>query len=296
MSEAILLTGATGFLGSHLLARLVGEGRKVVVLKRSTSNTRRIAPLLDKISFFDLDTVSLEAVFRHQKFSAVIHCATRYGRNNVDPSELIAANLVLPLTLLQLADRYGCPVFLNSDTILDTRVNYYSLSKGQFVEWLEKFSDRLSCANIALEHFYGPGDDPSKFVSSFVSQLLARPESIDLSPGRQKREFIFIDDVIEAYLLILEAAQKNRTGYLRFDVGTGVKTEIRDIVQRIKTLTGNTATQLRFGALPYRPNEVMDSNVDCGRMFGLGWRPQVDLEEGLRRTVEFEKRARGYSA
>ena len=82
--------------------------------------------------------------------------------------------------------------FLNTDTFLDRRINFYSLSKKQFLEWLKLYSKDLVCANLVLEHFYGPEDDASKFVSFVIQSLLKNVSSLDFTPGDQKRDFIFM--------------------------------------------------------------------------------------------------------
>lgn len=88
-----------------------------------------------------------------------------------------------PCNYWQYGKKHGIRAFINSDTILDKQVNHYSLSKRQFVDWLEHFRTDVTCVNVALEHFYGPGDDPSKFVMWVIRQLLAGTPRIDLTPG-----------------------------------------------------------------------------------------------------------------
>ncbi len=286
----ILLTGGTGFLGRNLLTRLLSDGWPVILLKRSSSDTALIESALREVEgVYDTDHDPLYRVFQEQHIAAIIHCATNYGRAEEEPTEIIEANLTLPMQLIQLARRYESRCFINSDTILDKKVNFYSLSKRQFVDWLPYFSSRLLCANVALEHFFGPGDDPSKFVTKIIRDLLRDVEKIDLTPGFQKRDFIFIDDVVDAYIKVLHFALSSQPGICRFEVGSGQVFELRQFVKLVKKLTGNIRTHLNFGALPYRPNEVMVSHTDIASLRGLGWAPEVSLEDGLRRTIEHER-------
>lgn len=290
MAKTILLTGGTGFLGSNLLRRLTAEDNAVVLVKRSTSNTQRIESLLSNCRSYNIDEAPLEQVFLDHRFDMVLHCATNYGRSQVAITDILQANLILPLHLLQLAAQYQVPAFVNTDTILDKRVSAYSLSKKQFSDWLGFFSDRLLCINVAIEHFYGPGDDPSKFVSSMISKLLASESEIQLSPGTQKRDFIYVDDVTEAFLKILKFCETGNSGIHRFEVGSGKNVSIRDLLETLKELSGNSTTQLKFGALPFRRNEVMESNVDLTALRKLGWQPQVALVDGLERTILAERK------
>ncbi|MDD5227026.1 MAG: NAD(P)-dependent oxidoreductase [Candidatus Omnitrophica bacterium] len=174
---------------------------------------------------------------------------------------------------------------------MDKGVSNYSLSKKQFVDWLESYSDRIVGVNVALEHFYGPGDDPSKFATHIIQSLLSKVASIKLTEGRQKRDFIYIDDVIRAFMTLLDNAEtlENRNRCHRFEVGTAQPVEIRKFVALAKEFSGNQKTRLDFGAIPYRKKEVMVSSVDISGLRALGWNPEVSLEDGLKRTIEIER-------
>ncbi|OFZ82708.1 MAG: hypothetical protein A2583_05015 [Bdellovibrionales bacterium RIFOXYD1_FULL_53_11] len=289
MDKAILLTGGTGFLGANILKRLLKDGRRVVLLKRVKSDLRRIRGQVPALRVYDADAGGLEVIFKENRIDTIIHCATNYGRGNVPPPEIIDANLTLPLRLLQAAKENGTRLFINSDTILDKQVSHYSLSKKQFLDWLAHFAGDMVCANVALEHFYGPDDDPSKFVTRVVQELVREVPSMDFTPGRQKRDFIFIDDVVDAYMHILRSGLEAPRGLYRFEVGSRTVIEIRQFVELVKELSGNKNTVLNFGALPYRANEVMESRTDTAALDRLGWAPRVDLKQGLETTIAGER-------
>lgn len=292
MKKKLLLTGGTGFLGSNLLRRFVADGRyEVVLLKRSFSNAARIKDLIGSFRAYDVDSVPFEKVFDENEISVIVHCATNYGRRFVPASELIDANLIYPLRLLQLGQERGRPIFINTDTILDKRINAYSLSKKHFFDWFEFFSQKSVCVNVALEHFFGPADDPSKFVTRIVLDLLREVDALDLTLGEQKRDFIYIDDVVEAFLAIIDHSQTLKEGLYRFEVGSGQNTSIREFVELVKSLTGNSKTRLNFGALEYRENEVMESRVDLRALRALGWTPKTSVQAGLSRTIAAERSA-----
>jgi nucleoside-diphosphate-sugar epimerase len=287
--ESILMTGGTGFLGSNLLKRLVRDGHRVVLLKRTFSDTSRIQAELSGILSYDLDTTGLDEIFAHHRFSTILHCATNYGRKEIDPIAIIEANLILPLQLLKRGADQGATTFINTDTVLDKRMNSYSLSKKQFLDWMATYSSQLTCINVALEHFYGPEDDPSKFVSFIVREILSEVTQIDLTAGEQKRDFIYVDDVVSAFTTLLASMNGFGKGLFKFEVGSKKVITIRDFVGKVKSIAGNSTTQLNFGALPYRDNEVMESSVDTSHLNRLGWNPQISIDEGLRRTIESER-------
>lgn len=288
--KTILLTGATGFLGSNLLPRLLREGFDVVVLKRSFSNVARIVDLLPQVSAFDIDRIPLQRVFEERRVHVIVHCATNYGRRAVQPTVITEANLTLPLHLLQLAAPHGVRGFVNSDTILDKRINNYSLSKSHFVDWMRLLSHEMTCVNAALEHFYGPHDDRTKFATYIVTSLLDAVTRIELTPGQQRRDFVHVDDVVDAFLCIIRFALEAPRGFHRFDIGTGTSIPIREFVETAREVVGNTTTVLDFGALPYREGEVMESTADIAPLRARGWKPRVALRDGLARMVEAERR------
>lgn len=286
----ILLSGATGFLGSHLLKKLIELKYKVVVLKRSISNTWRIDSMMSKFKSYDIDKVGIEKPFEEQKIDVVIHTATNYGRNGGTVSTVVDTNLMFSLKLLEAATFFNTDIFFNTDTMLYKYLNHYSLSKKQFVEWLKYFSNKIKVVNLKLEHMYGPKDDNTKFVTWIINQMLQNVESIDLTEGKQKRDFIYIDDVVDVYMLMLEKS-KNFRAFSEFDVGTGEQIEIKefvlkvyDIISKIKPIQ----TKLNFGSIPYREGEFMEIEENLQPLYDLGWKPKVSLEDGIKKILEEE--------
>lgn len=290
--KRILLTGATGFLGSKLLARLLSPQYEyeVTILKRSFSDISRISTLMSQVRSFDLDKVLLNNVFDGAGYDAILHCATDYGRKATPRSDVIESNLLLPLRLLETGLNHGVRTFINTDTMLDKNVSDYTLSKRQFREWLQGASSQVAGINMVLEHFYGPGDDSSKFVAHIIRSLVRGVPAIPLTAGRQKRDFIYVDDVVDAFICVLEKTCDQGPGYLEYEVGSGVTISVKELVTLAKLISGNQVTQLDFGAIPYRSNEPMDVNVDASRLHALGWRVRCGLQEGLLRTIDFERR------
>lgn len=288
----ILLTGATGFLGSRLVARMASQpgAYKVTALKRTFSNTWRIAHLLGSVQTEDIDLNDLSRVFEGRNYDVIVHCATDYGRKQVSRSDIIESNLVLPLRLLELGMRNNVSAFLNTDTMLDKRVSDYTLSKRQFREWLQSMASDIKGINMILEHFYGPEDDATKFVTAILRSLVRGQPEIALTEGKQRRDFIFIDDVVDAFMRVLESIHRLPVGYSEYEVGSGRSVSIREMVETAAELAGNTGTQLKFGAIPYRPNEPMDVSVNTDRLGALGWSSKWSLTDGLTETIRAERK------
>lgn len=285
----ILLTGATGFLGSHLLEALLRQGYLVTILKRSASDTWRIKHLLDSVTAYDVDVQPLEEAFKPKKVDAVIHTACSYGRKGEPAHSVVETNLLFGLRLLDAATFFNTDIFFNTDTLSPKYLNAYSLSKKHFVEWLKQRSSEIKVVNLKLEHMYGPKDDQTKFVPWVISQLEQNVERIPLTEGRQLRDFIYIDDVVSAYLLTLEKASK-LDAFSEFDVGSGRLTEVRKFVAELyevfKGKNPDLRTVLGFGDIPLRSGELMEVTVDNSAIKNLGWMPSELIRRGIEKTID----------
>lgn len=298
--QTFAITGATGYLGSHLARRLHQLGHKVVILKRARSNIKRIADIVQDLTSYDIDAQGLGAVFEGQEYTCILHCATDYGRKDVSLASIIDTNVIFPLRLLEAAIQHNTPFFVNADTALNTQVSAYALSKGHFRDWFARHSSSICGINIAIEQVYGPGDDATKFIGKMVRQLLTGESCIALTLGEQRRDFVYVDDVVDAFMTILQhhivalplgdGPRKASMGSLScYEVGAGEPVSIRDVMTTLCRLTGRQEDALKFGAIPYRDYEVMYSQPQMAPLLALGWRPQVALEDGLRRVVVSEQ-------
>lgn len=287
---AILLSGATGFLGSYLLKRLVQEGFNVIALKRSTSDTYRIEKLLSKITYYDVDTTEIAEIFKKHTIDLVVNTVTDYGRANSQISSILETNLMFSVRLLENAAENHVKTFINTDTLLEKEINAYALSKNQLVQWMHFLSDKMNMVNIKIEHMYGPLDDENKFIYWVIKQLKQNVEKIDLTSGVQKRDFIYIDDIVEAYMTIIKHLEQF-SSYEEFELGNGNAIEVKEFLKLVYNQISQkqtVTTELNFGAVAYRDNENMCMQADISKLVSLGWKPTISLEEGIKRTLKGE--------
>lgn len=297
MAKTVLLTGATGFLGSHLAHTLAKEGYNLILLKRSTSDIWRIHDLLSKVKgCFDADCVDdwSRPFCEYGKVDAIIHTATNYGRGDESIYSVQEANVNFPLRLLEVGIKHGVRCFLNTDSFFQKNrlsnayMGSYSLTKRHFYDWGEFFAEneKVCFANLRLEHVYGPNDGKNKFIPFVLSSCIDNVPCLKLTEGMQRRDFVYVNDVVSAFQTVLADCLNHPEPELRnYEVGTGKSMPIRTFIEAIAEVTG-TKTILDFGAIPMHSNEILDSHANTESLKDIGWRPKyTDIYKGIRTMV-----------
>ncbi len=289
----ILLTGATGFLGNHLLEDFLHRNYEVLIVKRASTNMSSLFERFGKLDAWNVEGHELENMFRlHPDINVIVHAATDYGRDDSRPTSTFWANEAFPMKLLELAMQYNTAQFVNMDTFFNSKemvydhLGAYSLSKRHFQEWGLHCSTtgKIGFVNLRLFHLYGPGDGGQKFVPAMIKRCLAGAE-IDLSDGQQKRDFIYIDDVVSALATVLEAELSMKKAYRHYDVGSGTSLSIKEFMETMQRVCDSGA-KLNFGALPTRRGEFKDACADIQALRALGWEVKVGIEAGIQSVIK----------
>lgn len=283
----VLVSGATGFIGSHVVRALVNADYQVSALTSQHASPARLSNILNKISLLPADPCSLSSVITAlPPVHAFINVAVCYGRNNESATDLLEVNVLQPLRVIELLSNRGLQSVVLADTFYPRDRDHYALSKHQLREWLPLIAKATATPvhNLILEHVYGPSDGPSKFFPSVLKALKNNQQSLDLTRGEQTRDFVYVEDVASAFVAALSAPQATERHYHEYRIGTGKARSLRQAVELMKQLTGSS-TELRFGALPYSPGEIMHSVADTRTTERLGWSATITLEDGLRHVL-----------
>jgi len=289
----VLLTGAQGFVGSNVLIALSKAGHEIVGIKRSIGKLPILIRELKGISWIDSDPNLYSTLESLGKFDVVVHLATNYGGKNSNWVDIERDNVVFPLKLLQFSIKNGCNIFINTDTFFSrSKYSYahmeeYIATKQYFSSWGLLATTRnpeFIFINARLEHVYGPGDSKEKFTMWLLENLISNKKELKLTTCQQKRDFIYIDDVVEAYLSIVNNAASLK-GYSDIGIGTGISVPLKDFILTAKYITGSS-TELHFGALPQRKGEIMSSQADSQILNSFGWTSKIDISNGLDSIVK----------
>jgi CDP-paratose synthetase len=279
----VLVVGAAGFLGRQVASLLVRRGTRVVAaLRRPTAE-----PIPGcEVRYFDgLEPSPL--LLGHETPAAIINVATVYGREG-HVADVMQSNMAMPIRLMEAAVRAGCRTWVEGGSYYVTApgpgpLPAYVLSKRQARSWAAILAEQYGAdVRIAeLQHMYGPGDRPDKFVPTLLAGCV-RGERIPLSLGEQVRDFIHVQDAAAGVIALLDAPRC--PGVRVVDVGTGIGTSIRRFAELVVELTGGRAV-LDVGARPHLPHDPMRAVADTTMLRSLGWSATYDLRSGVAQTL-----------
>jgi nucleoside-diphosphate-sugar epimerase len=300
--ERILVTGATGFVGSCLARRLVSIGHEVHILTRESSNKWRIhdiaADLKDHhVDLRDIDR--LENVISNIRPTVVYHLATYGGYSfQKETASIIESNLYGTVNLLTACEKVGFDYFVNTGSSSEYGIKNSPMREDDLAEPLgdygvSKLAATLYCRSKAIQDNlpiitlrlfspYGPWDDPRRLIPYVISSFL-RNESPKLSTPNSVRDYIYIDDVIDFYV----RAAKNLPSGNVYNVGSGNQYTIGEVVNDIqKDFKGNIGPV--WGSVNAQRAEPKTWRADMSKTLqAVNWEPKVSISDGLRLTTEW---------
>ncbi|MGB9878571.1 MAG: NAD-dependent epimerase/dehydratase family protein [Candidatus Pelagibacter ubique] len=300
----VLITGATGFIGSHLVEYLINNTKnEVFILKRSSSDIWRIKEYINKLKTFDTDKEDILDIIKKSKPDVIIHLATYYKKNHNynDLPVMIHSNIEFPVRILEAMASENVTYFINTGTFFESVYSYgtqrfikplnlYASTKLAFEELMKFYLYTYDIKGITLKLFspYGYRENPNKLIPYLINKIL-KDEEIEMTAGDQTLDFTYVKDIIDAYIKAIEYIFHMKEIYQTFEIGTGVMHTLQEVVSILEKISGKVL-RVSWGKIPYAENEVFYSKADIrDTMNFLRWKPKYDLEKGLKETFEWYK-------
>jgi len=309
-----LVTGAAGFIGSTLVDRLLADGHTVVGLDNFASGrATNLDHLADNPAYVfieaDIVTANLNAILDEHRPEVVFHLAAQIDvrRSVADPQFDASVNVIGTVRLAEAArlagvrkivhtssggSVYGTPPrYPTPETVPTDPASPYAAGKVAGEIYLNTFRHLygLDCSHIAPANVYGPRQDPhgeAGVVAIFAQALLSGKPTKVFGDGTNTRDYVFVEDVVDAFV----KASGDSGGGQRFNIGTGIETSDRQLHSVAAEAVGAPDDPEYH---PPRLGDLKRSCLDIGLAERvLGWRPKVQLDDGVRRTVEYFREVR----
>ena len=299
----VLITGGAGFIGSHIVDRLLREGHAVVVVDNLVTGKKK--NLNPEARFYKMDVLSpkIKKVIQKEKPDLISHHAAQMDvrRSVADPLFDAQVNILGLLNLLENAVRFGVKrvifassggaiygeqqIFPAPETHPTHPLSPYGISKLASEHYLYYYQQvsGLSYVSLRYANVYGPRQDPfgeAGVVAIFTQKMLMGDQPIINGNGKQTRDYIAVSDVVEAHMAVLNSGVEGT-----FNVGTEKETSVNQLFRYLVELTGSNVKEV-YG--PEKRGEQTRSLLDYGKLKKVAdWEPRLGLREGLEQTVAY---------
>lgn len=298
----ILVTGGAGFIGSHVVDRLLADGYAVDVVDNLTTGRRERVDSRARLHICDLRDSRLDAVFTEARPDTLVHVAAQaaVSRSVTDPCLDASVNVLGTIALLEACRRHGVDRAIYTSTggagygdtnVLPTPEEHplrpsspYGISKVTAERYLECWAALTGGRGLTLRlaNIYGPRQDPAGeagVIAIFTSRLLTGVPCVVNGDGEQTRDYVYVGDVADA--VARAVVSDDVTGVA--NIGTGVETTVNELYRRLARLTSVSRAAEHGSA---KPGEQRRSLLDAARAKALlGWHAVTPLDEGLAQTV-----------
>ncbi len=289
----VLVTGATGYIGSNLVQHLIELGVDVHIVIRPNSDLTLLHDRLNSITVHEHDGTStgLIKVLKNAQPMTVYHLASLFlaQHENEDIEALVKSNLLFPTQLLEAIIATGVEYFVNTGTSWQhynndeyNPVNLYAATKKAFEDILEYYvqAQNLKACTLQLFDTYGQNDPRQKLIT-LLWRTAKTNQPLLMSPGEQLIDLVHVDDVVRAFTLAAESLKNQSHAHTKYGVSSGNPIRLIDLI-RIFEKSTNTSLPIIFGGRPYRPREVMDPWTNFQTV--PNWIPTKEIKENIQNT------------
>ena len=302
MSKYVILTGGTGFIGSHVLEKLLKLNKKVILLKRSFSDLWRINEFIrnENLVLKNIDEENLNDIFYQYDIEGIFHLASNAQRDiDLDIiTNMINTNITFPTKLLEASANNNVKFFINTGSVYEYQLNQppisektkikpfnlYASTKIAFEDILKFYSNDydLNCSTLKLFTPYGPKDNENKIIPYLIINSIKK-ENIFVKSPNKTLDLIYVKDVVDCYISLMNNISKFKE-YETFNVGTGIGNTIRDVLKLIEHNVGKN-NNVDFGDL--ENHQVWCSNNKIKKK--LNCNPKIILNDGIKITINYYK-------
>jgi nucleoside-diphosphate-sugar epimerase len=303
--EKVFITGATGFIGSNIARRYLGQGAEVYVNVRETSDTWRIDDILKDLNVVPVDITDYEKLkssINKIRPDFILHTATYGGSSDQKISEkIITSNITGTLNVLRSCRGLPVDLLVNTGTSSEYGIKNQPMKESHLLEPVTEYgaskaaatlycqayavSEKIPVITLRLFSPYGPYEQKSRLIPSIILTTLQKINP-KISSRRFVRDFIYLEDVLSAYDAALDLAE---TAGKIFNIGSGRQYSVGETVDMIIRLLGNEVSY-DVGAPQAWKNEPAIWQADIERAKSeLGWEPKFSLEQGLLATINWFK-------
>lgn len=286
----LLVTGGTGYIGSKLICKLLAHGHKIwSIFNNSTPSVSD-----ENLIWIKYDGQYESLLKINGKIDVIIHLATCFSpKHSLDKIDrMIVSNILFGTHLLEFAREFKIENFINTSTYAQSidessynPQNFYTSTKQAFEDILKFYTESGYVKNITLSLYdtYGPDDNRPKFINLVINALI-KGEVFNMSPGNQEIRYVYVDDVVEAYLFAISMLKSRKI--IKSETYSVYGEECFTLLQLVSFINKilNRNLVINPGFYPYRDREIMLSRPKFPKI--PGWTQKINLEEGIKLLIK----------